>query len=115
MSLPPNESCSSLDEDIVIYSRPFGIELHDLLCRDRSYTHCPAQFQNAFAALEHSLVKQCFFAAHSEEPLSESVMRTLQEKGKVEVSLLSESVMGNEKSFRLGLTCVTWMGDRLLT
>ena len=25
ISIPPNESCTQVDEDIVIYSRPFGI------------------------------------------------------------------------------------------
>ena len=32
ISLPPNESCSQLDEDVVIYTRPFGIALSSLLC-----------------------------------------------------------------------------------
>jgi hypothetical protein len=57
ISIPPNDSCTTLpdNEDLIIYSRPFGLHLLDLFLPDTSLTHSPIAFQHTFFSLEHSL------------------------------------------------------------
>ena len=42
--MPPNESCTEMEEDIVIYSRDFGIGLSELINKDESNSHSKTRF-----------------------------------------------------------------------
>lgn len=49
ISLPPNESCTALNENIVIYTRPFGISLTSMLCKNTTFSHSETTFKVCYA------------------------------------------------------------------
>lgn len=105
VSLPPNESCSFI-EDVVIYSRPFGISLKDLLVPDLSYSHSKTKYEVAFASMEHSFAKSGYADVSNLQQL-------LVEPTKQKLALAF--ILHQERNaFRLGLAAVTWYGQQLL-
>jgi hypothetical protein len=100
ISIPPNESCTTLpdNQDLVIYSRPFGLALLDLFLPDTSLTHSPIAFQHAFFTLEHSLTVK---------------LSSITDPASVLAGLPQASLCALSDS-RFGLSLVTWLGDRLM-
>lgn len=93
ISLPSNESCTDLDDDIVIYSCPFGIKLPDLLLAD-NIPMSPLRYQLSFASIEHSWSTPCYFAfgakkSENSADLLDGITKAISKKsGRVALSLV---------------------------